>query len=941
MFWDAVTVVPPTSNEAAVELKFVLPLLYALGFSIDEVAAKVPVKLKEGTKRGRPFEADFVAYSSAQHDQDTSLLVIEAKAPGGSLEDAQKQGESYAMALRAPALLLTDGICLQIWQLQPTLESKLIFECSLLDIKVQRGNLEKLIAKPALVAHATNLVHKKITTTTDFRAYESAEIVRTQENSKAIERQLLSESGDIISSEVLLDRYTGGAIISAPSGYGKTTLAVGLLRQGIERRCKGNGIALPVDVPLVDLALSNSSFIDFVQTRIVAHLPQMTAAGIHDIARSHGLLLVCDGYDRLEPATRLILEVQMRQIVRDFPKSKLFVFSRGSVMPKLSLPHVQLKSLSLIERKMMATKIIGTEFSLSAMPRLLIELSEIPLILERIIAFWLGNQRFPVRLEELFEHWVQQFLGDLSMSPTSIVLRRKVLFAFARELGVRRLTPTDALELTVASCGSYEIFDALIQCGALLMSTTSVEFVHEGLADHLRAHALAALPQYELLPALSTINFDEDSLLPVLLVAQIKDPLSHAYIWERLREMSLPRYIDAIRFSEDTGETFTAACLPLAEQKFTEDMANSIEALVDSFFPLISAELRGCLAHQLDAVNALCLIAKITPEPNASLNYTLQPNITNTVQVAYPSQSMYSTYLNLAAAQIGIRDGRYMGAIVVRDALNYLVEQRRFSGGIALANERTIGRLRFMHEEYGFPIDPQESLSDLVQRLQPIKRKVVTPTPFHGRSPRFTITHIINDLELLLTQGHEQLDWWWLQYGAPEELASDQKKIEGFLRDHYKRTTALYLEIVNASFGKVSNEFSLFQVAPVRWELAIVPSSHSLLPIQYWRWLPVASEAEAGLDISFYDTPPQDFVYGNAHDSRLIEELGRLGRNTNRYSIGGRRSIPDSGTKNWRGQLTGETSAMQNALSYLEDDVKYLFGDLPARSLTLGDIPLH
>ncbi|VXB83425.1 conserved hypothetical protein [Massilia sp. 9I] len=930
-FWDTVTSVPTTSNEAAVELQIVMPLLFALGFGIDDIAAKVPVALKEGTKRGRPFEADFVAYSAALHDRDTSLLVVEAKAPGESLDEARKQGESYALALRAPGLLVTDGVHLQVWQLQPTLENTLVFESPLSVIKDKRGELEQLIGKQALIAHSASLLHKKLAPSPDFWAYESAEMRRAQGSSTAISRVLLAESGERVHSANLLPNYPQGAVITAPSGYGKSTLATVLLREGIEQRWHASELPLPVDVPLVDLHESNDSLIDFVHARIAAHLPQLTVSAIQDIARRQGLLLICDGYDRTEQAGRPFLEAQLRQIGRDYPKSRLFVFSRGSVAPHLPLPRLKLQSLDPAERRSMATAMAGVDFPLSLMPRLLVDLCEIPLVLGRVIAFWLANRRFPNRLDELFEYWVQQFTVDPSLPPTQIVLRRKILTVLARELGIRSLTPSEALDLTLANGAGHQIFDALVECGALVMSTTSVELVHEGLADHLRARTLAALPHDELYSALAAIDVDEESLMPVLLIALLEDPDSRAHIWKRLREMSLPRYIDAIRFSGIEDDLYSRYSHEVVEQRLAEEMADSIESLVDAFFPSISSEIKGSLANRPDPVPGICLVTKISLEPDACLVYSLQPSSANTIRIERPSSDMTRHYISLAADQIGAHSGRYLGAIAVRNGLNEVVQHRRFRGGILLANERTIGRLRFLHEAYQFPTDPAEPLNMLLDRLQEIKHMREAGGAFGSSAPSFTIMSMIEDVELLLASGFDRLDWWWLQYGMLTDMTANSRNIERYLQEHYRRMTALYFEIVIASFERVSKQFSLFQVAPVRWDLVVTPSSYSDLPTEYWRWLPVANETDAGTDVTFYDSEPLEHIREEEHDSLLELELRRLGRSANHYSISGSRSIPDPGSRDWRGQLTGETSAMRAAVRFIEDDVKFLFRDLPAR----------
>jgi len=939
-FWNAAASVPKDSNEAAVEHLLVQPLLSALGFDPADIGAKVPVALKEGSKRGRPFEADFVAYSGALHDRDTSLLVVEAKVPGASLDEARKQGESYAMALRAPAILLTDGVVIQVWQIQVTLESTLMCECPVDQLKAYRGNLEQLIGKQALILHAASLAHKKLSATTDLGPYELAELERTKKINQAIDRTLSLDSGERVGSERLLEKYTQGAVITAPSGFGKTTLAAAVLRLAIKHRWENTASAVPIDMPLVDLQASGVSPLEFAFARITPHIPQMTHAAMEDLARRHGLLLVCDGFDRLGQEARPAVVSQLRQFARDYPKSNLFVFSRGSGVPELSLPRLQLQPLSDKEQHLMATSISGDYFPLAGMPRLLTDLSVVPLLLERIVAFWVANERFPSRLEQLFEHWVAQLLDGAAVpaSAAQTVICDIVLEQLAHEMGMRPLTPSAALRSTEACGGDRATFDALIGCGILRMTKTSVEFVHEGVADYFRVRSLLALPFSQLQSVLSSFIMDEDSLLPVLLVAQVKDAASREYIWQRLQEMSLSRYIDAIRFSEDSGEVFTQSNMGQAVHIFTEQMSHSIATLIDVYFQPVAGELRGCLANSLDPVDALTLTAAITPLPDAYLTYSLQPSATNSATVGPLPAGGRHHGINLNSYRLGIHDGRYLGTIVVYEGLSALIQSRRFRGGALLANERSIGRLRFMKEEFDFQVDPEEPIADLLQRLGPSAHMFV-PSSSSGRVC-FTISGLIQDLELLRENGKRCLDWWWLQYGTPAELADNQEMIEALLRDHYQRAMALYVEIVTTSFTRVSMQFSPFRLLPLRWELVLVSSGFAQMPSQHWRWMPVGRDDEARIDITFADQVPDDFLDMHEHSERLSAALTNLGRSTNRYSIGGFTPFPEVGPYDWRGRLTGETSVMRHVVNYLKEDVNALFHDLPNHGPAIGDFSL-
>jgi len=148
-FWDSS---PPLTfaNEADVEHQLVQPLLYALGYQTTDIAPKYPVEFREG-RAGRKPEADFVCFNGTVHDRNTSLLVVEAKAPNESLTGGKQQGESYAANLRALVLVMTNGSRFEVWQLQLTRESDKVVDIAVRDLIANRGMLENILSRTALI----------------------------------------------------------------------------------------------------------------------------------------------------------------------------------------------------------------------------------------------------------------------------------------------------------------------------------------------------------------------------------------------------------------------------------------------------------------------------------------------------------------------------------------------------------------------------------------------------------------------------------------------------------------------------------------------------------------------------------------------------------------------------------------------------------------------
>ena len=100
-FWDKLPIKDVTS-EADVELRLVEPMLRALGYEDDDIAAKYPVEFREGRVGRRP-ETDYVCFAGPLKNRDTSLLVVEAKKPGEALAPRKAQGILKKNAGVAPA----------------------------------------------------------------------------------------------------------------------------------------------------------------------------------------------------------------------------------------------------------------------------------------------------------------------------------------------------------------------------------------------------------------------------------------------------------------------------------------------------------------------------------------------------------------------------------------------------------------------------------------------------------------------------------------------------------------------------------------------------------------------------------------------------------------------------------------------------------------------
>jgi hypothetical protein len=324
---------PKLSNEAAVEWHIIEPLLTRLGYAKDDVAPKHPIVFREGRKGRRP-EADYAVFSGSPHGRETSLFVIEAKRPGEPGWSAKNQAESYQHALRAPFLLLVDGLTIEVWQYQPAGESECVFGPEpITDLESHFGALSLILSKEAAIAHRDHLRRPNVRAIAeDWRPYLNAELDRLDKYGFLVARTLLDASDRSKRTTLgLVAHLPRGACITAPSGYGKTSLAVSIMRQALEACIAAPSPCLPVLVPCDDLPKS-VDLVTFAFQRLAVHKPGLTVNEVMRCLKEYGLTIVVDAFDRLQAERRLEIAKEPRNLSRDYPRLQVFLFSRRGTL---------------------------------------------------------------------------------------------------------------------------------------------------------------------------------------------------------------------------------------------------------------------------------------------------------------------------------------------------------------------------------------------------------------------------------------------------------------------------------------------------------------------------------------------------------------------------------------------------------------------------------
>ena len=192
-------------------------------------------------------------------------------------------------------------------------------------------------------------------------------------------------------------------IIVAEPGMGKTTTLFQIAEVVLE-----NGYGSPIIVPLGDWSANDSSLLESISKR--ASFRDISEGEFHTVAATPGVLLLLDGWNELDSASRRRAEVELRRLEMELPHLSLLVATRKQALDvPIDGTRVTLQPLSDTEQLEIARALRG-----EAGERLvdeawrtagLRELVPIPLYLTALLDLPEGRP-FPTTKEEVLRQFV-------------------------------------------------------------------------------------------------------------------------------------------------------------------------------------------------------------------------------------------------------------------------------------------------------------------------------------------------------------------------------------------------------------------------------------------------------------------------------------------------------------------------------------------------------
>ncbi len=908
------TIVPvePSASEAIVEQKVVQPLLQLLGYDEDDIVPKYSVSFQQGRKSGRPSEADFVVFGGKPHDRNSSIIVVEAKRASENISTARAQAESYAIALKAPFIILTNGVNFEVWRLRPTMENELIISMDICDVSTRFGQLESCIGKEATLAYARKIEREWVfTPLIVFRDYVDKQIEKSNKYQSTSARRLHkpydSDKG-VQTSDLNFLTECKGAVIIGSSGMGKTVVGYRIFRQLLQDHLDTAGEVMPFYINLVDVG--HETLLEYALSAIRSAYPALSMHSFESLLRERSVTIICDTFDQAQEHD--ILAAEFRKLLTRYDKLRLIVLTRRSSAPEIGLPIYELLPLSHQEQHEVAGDMWRV---LHRIPEVAKRLCENPLLLSLFVEHWRTHDRLPNDLAQLFQTWLDRILRPQTTQPSEREMLLHAMIALAQ--APDQLSISAALIILQSNGLPINYLDVLVHRDAIEVHNRVVSFSHESLRDYLKALSIKELDLASAKQVVEAADLATDSLFPILLMSLFRDPERKAMLWSRLGATSLETINGVVAFN--SRDWYTGDLDPSRLQEFLTGVADGIDLMVESFLPQMrSAILRSitwnhsqhvCVAGEADSISyAISFLPRTDRSPRTMV---AQLDLKN---ARHGWQSSGGPIDWMRGCTIGINN--------VERAVLDLVRKGKLSGGLMWRREVVCGWLRVLKNGSYFEVPNTTDVTAIADSLERHTTRNFSYHGFAGSVSTEDVIEIIEYLRYLKNIGIEHIDE---RESAPNNEWDIQQmphdKIVDIVIRIFTDAQHLYKEIVENNFLKISAELRHFNLFPARVNIKFERFLEKWHIKMYWS--AASSWDECGVDILPENSPI------NSDLDKLFKEMERsylkYGKdNATRFLYWTGWSGVISGAERWR-QHRHESTIVRVAIRWLEDDLKRLF----------------
>jgi hypothetical protein len=412
--------------------------------------------------------------------------------------------------------------------------------------------------------------------------------------------------------------------------------------------------------------------------------------------RNQGAILLCDGFDRLSNIHQNKIKTSLKNLIRDYPKIQIFIFSRNSTKLELDLPELKLEPLSFDEQKEFFE--VHSAQHLYWQRDTLSKLYDNPLLLERIIDYWKKEENLPKNLGELFRFWLEKLLCSDLKNNIENINREEALSILAKATIQNPINQIQALKILRKEGVNDQTFNELLLCDALQVSGSVIELQHEALADYLRALDIVSFDsEGEIIQALAAVPLEADSFFPILLMELLPSRNLQRVLWKRLANVGMSVYLNSLRYRADVSDKMLKETLEQRAFQYLEDIVDGLEFPLNGFFPQLQDVVTE---HLIGKKNSEIAITGTYYSDYPVLSFAFYPieeNFEKKIFIGFPFKERYPIYsVELDGERYRVDNGHVFGINHLKDCLLEIIKERNLKGGKYWTSERLASRVRYI-----------------------------------------------------------------------------------------------------------------------------------------------------------------------------------------------------------------------------------------------------
>lgn len=650
-------------SEAEVRSKLIVPLLEALGYSVDFRGEEFPVYGSEGSRELHAKQADFLQFTSNEFSMhrsknaedikwvyEHSLLVFEAKKPTENIE-VKGQPVYYAAWTRSPAYMISNGKIIEGYIVNANYVDQCIFSCAIEDIPKKWPDICRMEYSNVLCLKK-RAQDEKISVDVDvYEKYLNNMSVRCADELYCnVERMFtedvlyhpeLNGDGKTVGIEELLS--DNNKIITSEPGGGKSCLMWMLMRELLAKRRNG-GDKIPIVLEGKYYGKLYSCINEGIYHAVRRFVTNVTKENIEEQVQNGKFIILFDAFDEVENDIDL-LQYELIDIGRN-TENIVYITSRiqnykGDFVGNFE--HYKLDPLSDQRITELLNKLSGggIHFNIHHIPRRLLELIRIPLFLKMFVkTAKVGEEyRIPVNQASLFALYIEEKLNYLRCNLYEKEVIKRILSEYAvysYEYGECTQKFSDILEKITSGLNREKIFNYMWKSGFISQGEQGVRYLHKTFMEFFYAYELSQSDVDKIKKWLSENSINEKYIeIICFLTGIISNQSKQNIILDYLEENNLRLYVRALKARRNfrvEDEQLDNACANL----YFEQILKSYTTLIDSHFAELKMYFDGyrveqdmiCLKGSIDMSKARISLVIYNGKPDInSVEVTLSNNV--------------------------------------------------------------------------------------------------------------------------------------------------------------------------------------------------------------------------------------------------------------------------------------------------------------------------